>query len=268
MIRRPAVAGTFYPADPKRLRADLERLAPERTPPGPPGKALLVPHAGYIYSGRVAGETYRSVALPGRLVLLGPNHTGQGEAIAVGAGGAWSTPLGEAAIDADLAAGILERCGAARADEAAHRREHSLEVQIPFLQCLLQGWRFVPICIGTLRLDALLDLGRAVAGAIRDGGVPALVVISSDMSHYVPREVAVREDRKAIDRVLALDPEGLHRVVLGEEISMCGIAPAVAGLQAARLLGASTARLIAYGTSGDTSGDDRSVVGYAGVAIT
>ena len=269
MIRRPAVAGQFYPADPETLKRDLVTLTRGQSPPADPrGVALLVPHAGYIYSGRVAGATYVSARLARRAVILCPNHTGLGEAIAVNDEGHWETPLGRVPIDAPLAQAILERCPKACVDDAAHVREHSLEVQIPFLQHLVGEVRFVPICVGTLHLGTLLDLGRALAGAIRDDGGDILVIISSDMSHYVPAAVAESQDRLAIERVLAIDPEGLHRVVREEEISMCGIAPAVAGLEAARRLGASGARLVAYGHSGETSGDVRSVVGYAGVAVT
>ncbi len=269
MTRRPAVAGRFYPADPETLRQDLRRLTEGHGPPAKArGIALLVPHAGYVYSGRVAGATYTSVRLPGRAVILCPNHTGEGEAVAVMDRGAWDLPLGAAPIDEPLAAGILSLCPAARVDAEAHRKEHSLEVQIPFLQYLVGAIRFVPVCVGTLHLQLLLDLGRALAEALGQAGDDVLLVISSDMSHYVPAIEAERRDRKALDRILAIDPQGLHRVVLEEEISMCGIAPAVAGLEAARRLGARTARLIAYSHSGVASGDLSSVVGYAGVAIT
>ena len=271
MIRRPAVAGRFYPADPEALRRELGSLTSGRRPPEAPGApravALLVPHAGYMYSGRVAGATYTAARLADRVVILCPNHTGLGEPIAVCDSGAWATPLGEAAIDADLAAGILARCSTSRVDWLAHSREHALEVQIPFLQHLVGAFRFVPICVGTLNLRALLDLGRAIAGAMRDTESETLVVISSDMSHYVPAEEARRLDHRAIERFLKLDPEGLLRVVVDEKISMCGIAPAVAGLEAARLVGARESRLVAYANSGDTSGDHASVVGYAGITI-
>jgi AmmeMemoRadiSam system protein B len=269
MIRRPAVAGQFYPADPQSLRDDLASLTRGTTAPSDPrGIALMVPHAGYMYSGRVAAETYTSVGLARRIVILCPNHTGQGEALAINVEGGWDTPLGRVPVDAPLARAILEGCGAVRIDGEAHRREHSLEVQLPFLQHLVGEFTFVPLCVGTRRLEVLLDLGRAIAAAIGAAGAKALVVISSDMSHYVPAPVAHQKDRKAIERVLALDPEGLHRVVLGEEISMCGLAPAVAGLEAARRIGFREARLVAYSHSGETTGDLRSVVGYAGVAVT
>jgi len=268
MIRTPAVAGSFYPADPDVLTRDLDRLAAgRRPPPSPRAVALMVPHAGYVYSGGVAASTYTAAGLSRRVVLLGPNHTGAGEAIAVVERGAWRTPLGEAPVDAALAAAILAACRAARADTEAHRREHSLEVQIPFLQHLVTGLSVVPICVGTRRLEALLDLGRAVAEAVAAAGDEVLIVLSSDMSHYQPAAVARRDDDRALARVLALDPEGLHREVTGGDISMCGVAPVVAGIEAARRLGGRDARLVAYGNSGDRNGDYQSVVGYAGVAV-
>src|SRR5262245_51372860 len=268
MIRRPAVAGSFYPAGEGALRSELEALtAGCRVPEGPPPRALLVPHAGYVYSGRIAARTYLSGPLPGRFIVLGPNHTGEGEAIAVQAEGAWRTPLGDAPIDAPLASAVLERVPRAKVDAAAHRREHSIEVQVPFLQHLRAGFRFVPICVGTHDLEALLDLGRGLAEAIRATGERVLLVLSSDMTHYEPADEAARRDRFALDRILALDPPGLLAVVRQESITMCGVAPAVAGLEAARGLGATRAALVAYGHSGERTGDDSDVVAYAGVAV-
>jgi AmmeMemoRadiSam system protein B len=269
MIRRAAVAGQFYPGDRDSLTRDLVALTEGKSSPKEPrALALMVPHAGYMYSGRVAGQTYTAASLARRTVILCPNHTGLGEAIAVNDEGFWETPLGRLAIDAPLARAVLAGCPAARVDAAAHAREHSLEVQLPFLQYLLGEVTLVPICVGTLNLRVLLDLGQAVASAIRQDGGDVLLILSSDMSHYVPAAFAKVQDDKAIERVVALDPEGLHRVVLKEDISMCGVAPAVAGLEAARRLGATAARLVAYGHSGETTGDLRSVVGYVGVAVT
>jgi len=268
MIRRPAVAGSFYPAGESALRSEIETLTGgHRIPPAPPPRALLVPHAGYVYSGRIAARTYLSGGLPDRFIVLGPNHTGEGEPIAVQSEGAWRTPLGDAPIDAPLAAAILSEAGAARVDAAAHRREHSIEVQVPFLQHLAPGCRFVPICVGTHRLDALLDLGRGLARAIASAETPVTLVLSSDMTHYEAADVAQRRDRPALERILAIDPEGLLRVVREERITMCGVAPAVAGLEAARRLGAAAAHLVEYGHSGQTNGDTTSVVAYAGVAV-
>ncbi len=269
MSRGPAVAGTFYPGDEETLRTDLDQLTGgRRPPPAPRSVALMVPHAGYVYSGPVAAATYTSTCLARRVIVLGPNHTGRGEPIALMHRGAWRTPLGEVALDDELAASVLSRCGAARIDEVAHRREHSLEVQIPFLQHLLGEFRFLPICVGTMRLPLLLELGRAVAESVREAGRDVLLVLSSDMSHYLPSAVAKGEDEKALAPILALDPERLHRVVVEGGITMCGVAPAVAGLEAARRLGAKEARLVAYDHSGTRSGDHDSVVGYAGVAVT
>jgi AmmeMemoRadiSam system protein B len=269
MIRRAAVAGQFYPGDRESLQSNLVALTGGKSPPTEPrGIALLVPHAGYMYSGRVAGQTYTAVRLVGRVVILCPNHTGQGEAIAVNDEGFWETPLGRMAIDTPLARAILAGCPEARIDSTAHAREHSLEVQLPFLQHLLGEVTLVPICVGTLNLRTLLELGRAVASAVQQDGGEILLIVSSDMSHYVPAAFARSQDHKAIERIVALDPEGLHRVVLKEDISMCGMAPAVAGLEAARRLGAAAASLVAYGHSGETTGDLHSVVGYAGVAVT
>jgi MEMO1 family protein len=269
MIRRPAVAGQFYPANPQSLRKLLMELTQGKRPPEEPRAiALMVPHAGYVYSGRVAAETYTAARLASRVVILCPNHTGQGEAIATIDEGEWDTPLGRVPVDTRLAREILAGCRKARVDWTAHAREHSLEVQLPFLQLLVQGVTLVPICVGTLDLHVLLELGQAVAAAIGSGQGDVLLIMSSDMSHYVPAAIASQQDHKAIERVLALDPEGLHRVVLEEDISMCGVAPAVAGLEAARRIGAGAARLVAYGHSGETTGDLRSVVGYAGVAVT
>ncbi len=269
MRRQPAVAGTFYPAEPDVLTRDLRQLIKQpETVPGPRALALMVPHAGYIYSGGVAAATYSAAALSRRIVILGPNHTGVGEPIAVFDEGAWDLPLGEVPIDEPLARSLLSHCPAARPDARAHLREHSLEVQVPFLMHMLEKISLVPVCVGTLRLPLLLDLGRALADAIQETDGEVLIVMSSDMSHYIPAAEAEKLDRMALERVLAIDPEGLHRVVVEREISMCGIAPTVAGLEAARRLGAREARLIAYANSGDRSGDYESVVAYAGVAVT
>jgi hypothetical protein len=269
MNRRPAVAGSFYPADPETLRKELDGLMRgRRSSEGPPAVALMVPHAGYIYSGPVAADTYAATRLPRRFVIIGPNHTGRGKAIAIMAEGAWATPFGEAPIDEPLAAAILAGCPASCRDDVAHQREHSLEVQVPFLQYIVGDFCFVPICVGTQDRKTLLALGRALAEAISATGDEVLILISSDMSHYLPASLAERQDRKALDRFLAIDPEGLHEVVVDEEISMCGISPAVAGLEASRRLGAREARLIRYSNSGERSGDLLSVVGYAGVAVT
>lgn len=270
MIREPVFAGHFYPDDPVALRDGVLRYleaGADAVASKSSAVAVVVPHAGYIYSGRIAGAVYATVRLPERLVILCPNHTGRGEPAAVMNRGGWRTPLGVAPIDEALADRILEACPMATVDDVAHRREHSLEVQLPFLQVIRDEPRFVPICVGFDSLSDLAALAQGLARALEGPGNGAGIIISSDMSHYLPAEVARAQDRAALDRMEAMDPEGLHRVVHERDITMCGVAPAVAGLMAAKIGGAAAARLIAYGNSGDTSGDYDSVVAYAGLAI-
>lgn len=268
-VREPAVAGTFYPSDPVSLRADVERyVGPAGGPDPQPARAVVAPHAGYIYSGPVAGAVYAAASLPRDLIVMCPNHTGMGQPIAVMSRGHWRTPLGLAAIHEDLADRILACCDLATVDGEAHRREHSLEVQLPFLQVRMERFTFVPICVGTGSLPALTRLGEGLARAVASAGGPVGFVLSSDMSHYIPAESARALDTMAIERIVAMDPEGLHQVVEREDISMCGVAPVVAGLIAARAGGAASGRLVAYGNSGTTSGDYDRVVGYAGLTVS
>lgn len=262
-VREPAVAGRFYGADPRALAAEVDRLL---AAPGEKVRALgvVAPHAGYVYSGGVAGAVYGRVDVPPRVVVLGPNHTGMGDPVALYTGEAWRTPLGVVPIDRELTA-ALAAGEDVTADALAHRHEHSLEVQVPFLQRARPGVSIAALCLGPLPLEACAALGRAVARAAKAAG--ALVVASSDMSHYVPAGVAREKDRHAIDRVLALDPEGLYATVRRERITMCGFVPATVMLFAARELGAASAELVRYAHSGEVTGDERSVVGYAGVIV-
>ncbi len=268
MIRLPAVAGRFYPADAGELARQIETL----TGAAPPGeklraRACLVPHAGYMYSGQVAGAVYAKLELPRRFIILGPRHYPQGEPLAILSEGAWRTPLGEAHLDSTLAADLKRACPLLREDSVAHRTEHSLEVQLPFLQCLAGEIRFVPIALGTVQFSALVDVGEAVAKVIAEQAEPVLLVASSDMNHYEHDRVTRVKDHKAIDKLLALDPRGLYDTVRREGITMCGYGPAVAMLTAVRQLGATHAELVRYATSGDITGDLEEVVGYAGVVV-
>jgi len=266
MIREAAVAGQFYPSRPESLRKEIgELLRPVRSFPGT--RAVMVPHAGYVYSGPVAGAVYASVDLPRRFILLGPNHTGLGARLSLYPSGEWRTPLGTVWIDPELT-GLLERnCPHLRPDRQAHLREHSLEVQIPFLQVRVPDFRFAAICVGTGEYPVLADLGQAIARILRDLEDPPLIVSSSDMSHYESASVASAKDHLAIERILAVDPAGLHEVVHRENISMCGFAPTTAALAACRELGCRTGHLVRYSNSGDVSGDYDRVVGYAGIAV-
>jgi MEMO1 family protein len=266
MVRPPAVAGLFYPSDPRELAREIERFcaASEKKRRV---RACLVPHAGYIYSGHVAGAVYSSIEIPERSILLGPRHFPQGQPMAILTEGAFLTPFGEAPIDSALARELSRACALLRTDPVAHAREHSLEVQIPFLQTLRADSRFVPVVLGTDRYPAIEDLGHAVAQVVKAQKAPVLVVASSDMNHYESDPITRVKDQRAIARVLALDPRGLYDTVRNEGITMCGYAATVAMLVAARELGATEATLVRYATSGDVNGELDRVVGYAGIVI-
>lgn len=266
MIRPPAVAGRFYPSEPETLSKQIAAFV---SPQQQKVRALgcVVPHAGYMYSGHVAGAVYASIEIPRRCILLGPRHFPRGEPMAILTQGSFATPLGEAQIDEELATELAHECPRLREDPVAHEREHSLEVQIPFLQFLRKDFRFAPVVLATDRYGAIEELGRAVAKAIASAGEPVLAIASTDMNHYENDAVTRAKDARAIDRILALDPRGLYDTVRGEGITMCGYAATTAMLVAMGELGATEARLVRYATSGDVSGDREQVVGYAGIAI-
>jgi AmmeMemoRadiSam system protein B len=269
-VRLPAVAGQFYPADSRELRSEVETFTRDTETAEPKLRAFgcVAPHAGYIYSGSVAGDVYRRLELPARYIILSPNHTGRGEPLAIMSQGAWRTPLGDVAVDEELASDLKQRFSLLTEDEAAHRFEHALEVQLPFLQVLRPQFTFVPITVGTSHYEVLSALGVAIAAAIRNAGEQILIVASSDMNHYESDSVTRAKDRRAIEQILALDPRGLYDVVRQAKISMCGYGPTTAMLTAALKLGAQEAELLGYATSGDVSGDREKVVGYAGIAVS
>lgn len=227
----------------------------------------MLPHAGYRYSGPVAGAVFARLELPRRFVLIGPRHFPHGKPQAILSEGAWQTPLGPAEIDAPLAAEIKTACPFLCEDEEAHQREHALEVQLPFLQHLANGFQFVPIALGPSDYTLLETLGCAIAEVVRRSPEPVLLVASSDMNHYESDEITRRKDHRALEAVLALDPRALFDVVRREGITMCGYGAAVSALTAARLLGAKRATLERYATSADVNGDRDEVVGYAGVIV-
>lgn len=277
-LHRPSVvAGRFYDAVPGRLAQDVRaRLAlgqplheHSQFPHGPTLLAM-VPHAGYVYSGDVAGKTLGAAALAETLLLLGPNHTGQGAPLALWPGGSWRIPTGDVPVDEALARALLDAVPRLTPDTAAHRGEHSLEVLLPFLLQANPACRIVPVAVAESSLGTLLAVAQAMAGVLRSWPAPVSIVVSSDMSHYLPQETAAAQDRKALERVLALDPEGLHATVRRERISMCGVLPMTLGLAMARELRAPDAappHLVEYTTSGQVSGDYDQVVGYAGVLV-
>jgi AmmeMemoRadiSam system protein B len=266
MIRSPAVAGTFYPSNPELLAGEVSQFISGN---GEKIRALgcVVPHAGYMYSGHVAGAVYSAIEIPKKCILLGPRHFPRGAPMAILTQGSFSTPLGEAQIDAEMATALAHACPLLREDALAHEREHSLEVQIPFLQSTAKDFRFVPVVLATDRYGAIEDLGRAVAKVIAAESEPVLTIASTDMNHYEDDALTRVKDGRAIERILALDPRGLYDTVRGVGISMCGYAATTAMLVAMLELGATEARLVRYATSGDVSGDREQVVGYAGVVI-
>ncbi|MGA2966436.1 MAG: AmmeMemoRadiSam system protein B [Terriglobales bacterium] len=283
-IRTAAVAGRFYPGRAGELLREIHEYTSAGQAPDKSGRIAAIgcvaPHAGYHYSGAVAGALYAQLEIPTRCVVLCPNHTGMGRPLAVMANTTWQTPLGKVAADPDLAVRLLRRFPALEEDSAAHRDEHAIEVQLPFLQVRQPELKIVPIVIGTSDFDVLRGLGEALADVIadlrgkdrekgqsedREGKV--LIVASSDMNHYESDAVTRLKDHKAIERVMALDARGLWEVVTNEHITMCGIGPAIVMLTAAKLLGATSATLIKYATSGDVSGDYGAVVGYAGMMV-
>lgn len=267
MIRKPYVAGQFYPGRRNELRETIAGLT-LREAAAAKAVAVVSPHAGYIYSGPVAGAVFSSVNVPGTAVILGPAHHEIAPLFAIQTSGSWLTPLGESPIEEALAARIAAGCSFVEEDEEAHLREHSLEVQLPFIQYFRPEAAIVPICVSyEARYDHLEALGRALAGAVRESGRETLIVASTDMSHYVSRKTAEKKDMTAIRKVLDLDPAGLFETVTAERISMCGFQPTAASLVAALALGASKAELVRYATSGDASGDYSQVVGYAGIRI-
>ncbi len=266
MDRLPAVAGQFYPGNRDDLESQLHRFCADGNAPLPV-TGIISPHAGYIYSGAIAGRTFSRIAVPDRVVLLGPNHHGVGHPGAVYDMGNWQTPLGTIAVDVALAAEIKTACRHFASDDAAHRYEHSLEVQVPFIQYRNPAARLVPVCIGRLPLEALIASGEALAEVVAGHRDPVLIVASSDMTHFESAEQAKTKDTLALEQVANLDPEGLYRTVRERRISMCGVLPSVVMLAAARKLGAEKGEVVAYGTSGDVTGDNSDVVGYAGVIV-
>ncbi|MBU0485010.1 MAG: AmmeMemoRadiSam system protein B [Proteobacteria bacterium] len=269
MRRTPAVANQFYPGDRSSLTSILENLIPS-LPEQDKVQALAVvsPHAGYVYSGAVAGETFARVRIPENVIILGPNHHGYGPTLALMADGIWDMPMGEVPINHELADLILKNSDLIQADDLAHRPEHSLEVQVPFLQFFQKNLSIVPLVVSRISYDDCLEVGRAIAAAIQAFHKPVLLVASTDMTHFESRNEATIKDAFALKQIEKLDPQGLYETVLDQRISMCGIMPTTIVLAAAIALGAKKSELVRYTDSGDTSGDTSQVVGYAGFVIS
>lgn len=272
MIRPPAVAGTFYEGTTARLREQVEACF-AANPPAPAQKerfvGAVVPHAGLMYSGHVAAAFYAVADLPKRFVILCPNHTGAGHFAAIQREGAWRTPFGDAPIDTPLADALMARTPLLAEDARAHAREHSLEVQLPFLQHLLgNDFTFVPICLGAHRFDYAEEIGDAIAEVIKEQEEPIAILASSDLNHYEDQSTTLRKDQLVIDEVVKRDPTALWRAVEDFDVSMCGFIPTTTMLVAANALGASNARLLKHATSGDINGDYEHVVGYVSMLLS
>jgi hypothetical protein len=265
--RESVVAGSFYPASERELIKMIEKFT-EKGAKKERAIAVFSPHAGYVYSGGVAGALFSRVEVPQRVIILTPNHTGLGAPISLFPDGVWEIPTGEVQIDSQMNTLIRQKCELVEEDSAAHLGEHSAEVQLPFLKYHRSDVTVSVIVLATHDYSELESLGTALAQTVTEVGKDdVLLLASTDMTHFEPHSRAVAKDKLAIEKMLALDPRGLLMTVQRERISMCGVAPATAVLLAAKLLGASRAQLVKYETSGDVTGDNSSVVGYAGVMV-
>ena len=269
MLRLPAVAGRFYPSNPAELTALIHKyVVSDPSTPAIQVRACLVPHAGYAYSGHVAGAVLARIALPRKIIILGVRHYPRGEPAAVLSNGSWRTPLGDAQIDEELAEALKKACPLLREDSVAHSTEHSLEVQLPFLQILAPEFRFVPVALGTVRFEQLAEVGEGLARVLNNRNDDVLLLTTSDLNHYEDDATTRVKDRKAIEQLLALEPRVLYDTCRHETISMCGLGPATAMLTAMNRLGVKKSELVKYATSADVSGDRSAAVGYAGMLFS
>ena len=278
-IRRPTQAGAFYSADAESLRAQIEscflhEFGPRKIPEVEKRKlettvGLICPHAGYIYSGPVAANAFYELSVDGKpdtVVLLGPNHTGYGSALAVMNQGIWRTPLGDVEIDSEVANELARETKILDVDELAHRYEHSIEVQLPFLQYMFAStFKIVPICFQMQDLASANEIGKALVEVLAERN--AVIIASSDFTHYESQTMASRKDKSALEAVLAMDPKKFIANIERENVTACGIGPIATLITAAKGLLATEARLLSYKTSGDITGDTSSVVGYAAVSF-
>ncbi len=267
MIRKPAVAGAFYPGSQAALQKELEHYITYSTPKKKV-IGLISPHAGYIYSGGCAGKGFGAIIVPGKVIILGVNHHGMGHPYAVDGSDFWNTPLGDIPIDTQLRDQLTAKSEIFEVDSVAGIREHSLEVQVPFIQTVNPNAKILPITISSVNVDKLKAGGREIARLIQanDPG-SILIVASTDMSHYIDAELAKRQDNKAIHKIETLDPDGLFNTVASERISMCGVAPTVMMLAAAIECGAAETDVIEYTHSGKVSGDYHQVVAYLSMVV-
>ncbi|MEN3013997.1 MAG: AmmeMemoRadiSam system protein B [Endomicrobiia bacterium] len=270
MNRKSQFAGSWYPSSLKEAKSYLSPVAKDKKIDV---FGCICPHAGWLYSGKVAGEVYSIITPADVYILLGPNHTGLGENIAVYPEGKWEFPFGEVEIEKNLVDLIVKNSEFAKKDTKAHQREHSLEVHIPFLQLITdREFKIVPITIKVEDYEMCKDLGNSIFFSIKEylktnKDKKIIIIASTDMTHYESQSYAYKLDTLAIEEILKLSPKGLYDIVLSYGISMCGVYPTVSALIALKLLGAKKAEVIKYQTSGDVTGEYDSVVGYAGIII-
>jgi AmmeMemoRadiSam system protein B len=278
-VRRPTQAGAFYEGDAEALKTQIENcflqeLGPKKLPEvnktGPRKIiGLICPHAGYMYSGAVAANAYYELAQDGKpatVVILGPNHTGYGSGLALMNEGVWRTPLGDVEVDGETANRIVQETRLVDVDDLAHRFEHSIEVQLPFLQYLYGSeFKFVPICFQMQDLSSAVEVGNALVEVLASKN--AVVIASSDMTHYEPRANAEAKDLAALKAVEAMDEKLFYSIIRTRNVTACGYGPIAAVITVAKGLGAKEARLLCYKSSGDVTGDYSNVVGYAAVSF-
>lgn len=278
-MRHPAQAGSFYPSEKTALVSQIESCFLHKLGPGKLPKlqekgerkivSAVSPHAGYMYSGPVAANLYSALAsdgVPDTVVILGPNHYGVGTGVSAMVEGVWQTPLGEVEIDSAVAKQICKNSDIIDIDDSAHINEHSIELQLPFLQYVYGNqFKLIPIAMMMQDTETSRSVGKSIAESTDSRGV--LIIASSDLSHYEPQRQAERKDRLVMNAILKLDEEELQRAVESENISMCGYGPVSSAIVAGKLLGARTAKVVSYQTSGDITGDYGQVVGYLSATI-
>ena len=266
--RQAAVAGKFYPEQPDELEKTVASHFTDLTKNKQKAIGVVSPHAGFMYSGDVAGAVYSQIEIPDTVILIGPNHTGRGENVSVMTEGIWSMPMGDVFIDEELATILCDETPLAKPNTTAHQFEHSLETQLPFLQYFKKDFKIVPICLKRIDYTTCKKLSEGIFKAIKRFGRPVLIIASSDMTHFESHDAAEAKDKKAIIQIENRDAHALHETVRQEQISMCGVNPVTVMLLCTEKLGAKQAELIDYRTSGEVNGDKNRVVGYAGVIVS
>ena len=278
-IRKPAVAGSFYAGDSKSLNIQIEncflhKIGPGEIPLVNPKRqnniiGLISPHAGYIYSGPIAAHGFYKIALDGKpdtIIILGPNHRGFGADVSIMAEGKWKTPLGELEIDKTLAEKILKNSKIIKMDRKAHQFEHSIEVQLPFIQYIFgTNIKIIPICMTRQDIDTDIEIAKSICSSVVDKNI--LIIASSDFTHYEPQKYAENVDKQAINAILEFNPKKLYDIIYRQNLTMCGPGPITVMLIVCETLGAKKAELLKYATSGDVSGMYDQVVGYASIII-